>query len=256
MKRAQLAVLAAVMALPGLARASGFAAARFGGEHGTVTTTNPTALYYNPAGMAFSEGTHLYLDGTLALRHATWTHAQAATDEPEPPGAQGASFGKATLFNVFGGPALGATTRLGPLALGTAVTVPFGGRASWDKNERVAGNAMFPLAADGVQRWHGTTGNLAFIYFTGGAALRLGPVGIGVAGNLIRASVASTQAKTPTGDGTPDLEREGRAVLDVKGWLGSFALGATAEVVEGQLWLAASYQAQPGLGQMKLNGSL
>src|SRR6185436_12525730 len=108
MKRAQLTVLAAVMALPGLARASGFAAARFGGEHGTV-----------------------------ALRHATWTHAQAATDEPEPPGAQGASFGKATLFNVFGGPALGATTRLGPLALGTALTVPFGGRASWDKNERV-----------------------------------------------------------------------------------------------------------------------
>ena len=248
-------VAAATVGTPGLAAASGFAAARFGGEHGTVTESNPTALYYNPGGIAFSEGTHLYLDGTLALRHATWTHAQAATDQPEPAGAQGANFGKATLFNVFGGPALGATTRLGPVALGTSVTVPFGGRASWDKNERLQ-SSMFPLAADGVQRWHSTTGNLAFIYFTGGAALRLGPLGIGVAGNLIRASVASTQAKTPTGDGTPDLMREGRAVLDVKGWLGSFALGGTAELVDGQLWLAASYQAQPGLGAMKLNGSL
>jgi long-chain fatty acid transport protein len=256
MKRATLAaLLLAALAHTDPAAASGFAAARFGGEHGTVSSTNPTALYYNPGGIAFSEGTHLLLDGTLALRHATWTHAPAPTDEPEPPGAAGASFGKATLFNVFGGPMLGATTRLGPLALGTSLTVPFGGRASWDRNEKLA-SSMFPLAADGVQRWHSTTGNLSFIYFTAGAALRLGPLGIGVAGNLIRASMASTQAKTPTGDGTPDLEREGRAVLDVKGWLGSFALGATAEAVEGQLWLSASYQAQPGLGPMKLNGSL
>src|SRR3954469_16469359 len=98
MRRAQLAA-ALVMALTartGPALASGFASARFGGEHGTVTATNPTALYYNPAGIAFSEGTHLLLDGTLALRHATWTHAPAATDEPEPAGAGEASFGKAT----------------------------------------------------------------------------------------------------------------------------------------------------------------
>jgi len=255
MRRALTVAVVAAMMKATPATASGFAAARFGGEHGTVSATNPTALYYNPGGIAFSDGTHVLLDGTLALRHATWTHAPAPTDEPEPPGAPGASFGKASLFNIFGGPMLGATTRLGPLALGTSLTVPFGGRASWDQNERLA-TSMFPLAKDGVQRWHSITGNLSFIYFTAGAAVRLGPLGIGVAGNLIRASVASTQAKTPTGDGTPDLQREGRAVLDVKGWLGSFALGGTAEVVDGQLWLAASYQAQPGLGPMKLDGSL
>jgi long-chain fatty acid transport protein len=254
--RLAAAIAAVTMGSAGAAMASGFAAARFGGEHGTVTATNPTALYYNPAGIAFSEGTHLFLDGTLALRHATWTHAPAATDQPDPAGATGADFGKATLFNVFGGPMLGASTRAGPLAVGTSLTVPFGGQASWEQNEHLAGNNMFPLAADGVQRWHATTGSLSFIYLTAGAALRLGPLGLGIAGNLIRGSVQSTQAKTPTGDGTPDIEREGRAILDVKGWLGSFALGATAEMVEGQLWLAASYQAQPGLGPMKLDGTL
>jgi long-chain fatty acid transport protein len=249
-------LVTAAMGISGQAHASGFAAARFGGEHGNVVTTNPTASYYNPGAMAFSTGTHLYLDGTLALRHATWTHARAATDEVEPAGAEGANFGKATLFNVFGGPMLGATTRLGPLALGASVSVPFGGQAHWGKNDKFAASAMFPLAEDGVQRWHATDGNVAFIYLTGGAALRLGRVGLGISGNVIRGAVGSTQAKTPTGDGTPDLEREGRAVLDVKGWLGSFGVGGMAELVEEQLWLGASYQAQPGLGTMQLDGTL
>src|SRR4051794_18656706 len=101
MRGTKLAALwaAVILGQTGPAAASGFAAARFGGEHGTVTGSNPTALYYTPAGIAFSEGTHLFLDGTLALRHASWTHAPAATDEPEPSGAAGDSFGKATLFN-------------------------------------------------------------------------------------------------------------------------------------------------------------
>jgi long-chain fatty acid transport protein len=254
-RHASFAAVVATLANLGAARASGFAAARFGGEQGQVLTTNPTALYYNPAGIAFSDGTHLFLDGTLALRHATWTHAPAASDRPEPAGAEGANFGKATLFNVFAGPMLGATTKLGQLALGASVSVPFGGRASWQHDDHFAGG-MFPLAADGVQRWHGTEGSLTFIYLTAGAAYRLGPLAIGATGNLIRSSVSSTQAKTPTGDGTPDIEREGRAVLDVKGTLGSFALGAMAEIVDGQLWLAGSYQAQPGLGPMRLDGTL
>src|SRR5690349_4247972 len=119
------------------ARASGFAAARFGGEHGNVTTTNPTALYYNPAGIAFSDAPlTLFADGTLALRHATWEHAPAPTDMPEPAGAEGATFGKARLFNVFGGPMFGGTARLGSLAFGAAFMVPFGGRAHWGTNDR------------------------------------------------------------------------------------------------------------------------
>jgi long-chain fatty acid transport protein len=239
------------------AAASGFAAARFGGEHGNVTATNPTALYYNPAGIAFSpEGVTLFVDGTLALRHATWEHAPAATDMPEPAGAEGATFGKARLFNVFGGPMFGGTARLGRLTVGAAFLVPFGGRAHWGTNDRFKNDPMFALAADGVQRWHGIEGALTFMYFTAGAAYRLGRVSVGVTGNFIHSSIESTQAKTPVGNGDPDVTREGRASLNVTGNHGSFGAGIMIEAIEARLWLGAGYQSQPALGAMVLKGTL
>jgi long-chain fatty acid transport protein len=241
---------------PREAHAAGFAAARFGGEHGQVVTTNPTALYYNPAGIAFSQGTHIFVDGTLALRSASWEHTVSPNDVPDPPGAEGQGSGKATLFNVFGGPMLGATTKLGNLAFGASLSVPFGGRASWDKNDRFAGSPTFPLAVDGVQRWHGIDGALTFIYLTAGAAYRIGPLAIGVTGNLILSSIKSLQAKGFAGTGKPDPSREGRAELDVSGTQGSFGLGAMFEALPDRLWLGASYQAQPGLGPMVLEGTL
>jgi long-chain fatty acid transport protein len=238
------------------ASGSGFSGARFGGEHGTVTTTNPTALYYNPAGIAYSDGITLFADGLLALRHATWEHAPAPTDMAEPPGAEGATFGKARLFNVFGGPMFGATARLGRLALGAAFMVPFGGRAHWGTNDRFKNDPTFPLAADGVQRWNAIEGALTFLYFTAGVAYRFKRFSVGVTGNLIRSSVASTQAKSPVGAGDPDVTREGRAVLDVSGFQGSFGAGVMVEAIEDRLWLGAGYQAQPALGPMTLTGTL
>jgi len=222
-----LFLLAGILAASGAgtARASGFAAARFGGEHGHVTTTNPTALYFNPAGIALSSGTALYADGTLAMRRATWTREAGSGDPSEPPGTEGANVGQANLSNVFGGPMLGASTRLGDFAFGLALSVPFGGRAHWGRNPRFDGSAQFPLAADGVQRWHGIEGALTFIYGTLGVAYRFGRVAVGVTGNLIRSSMFSTQAKTPIGDGSPDTTREGRATLDVRGTHASFAGG-------------------------------
>jgi long-chain fatty acid transport protein len=234
---------------------AGFATARFGGEHGSVVTTNPTALYYNPAGIGFSEGTHAFLDGNLALRNLTWSHALAPTDPPDPPGGEGANAGKAHLFNVFGGPALGATTWLGPVAIGAGLFVPFGGREAWDTNSRFV-NSQFPLAAGGVQRWHVIEGALTFIYGTAGAAYRIGPLSIGVAGNVVLSSVSFTQAKNPTGAGAPDTLREGRVKLDVGGTTGSFGAGVMLEAIHKRLWLAASYQSQPGMGAQTLDGTL
>ncbi|HMI86025.1 MAG TPA: outer membrane protein transport protein [Polyangiaceae bacterium] len=242
-------------------RAAGFAAARFGGEHGNVVTTNPTALYFNPAGIAFSEGTHIFVDGTLALRSASWEHPRSPNDPPDPMGAEGQSTGKATLFNVFGGPMLGATTKLGNLAFGASLSVPFGGRASWDKNEafpRSGGDpsTQFPLAVDGIQRWHGIDGALTFIYLTAGAAYRIGPLAIGATGNLVLSSIKSLQAKGFAGTGRPEPNNEGRAEIDVSGTHGSFGLGAMLEALPNRLWVGASYQAQPGLGPQVLSGTL
>ena len=246
----------AIFGLAREARAAGFAAARFGGEHGQVVTTNPTALYYNPAGIGFSEGTNLFADGTLALRSMIWQHPVSSNDVPDPMGAEGQGSGKATLFNVFGGPMLGATTKVGNLAFGASLSVPFGGRASWDKNERFANNTQFPLAVDGVQRWHGIEGALTFIYLTAGAAYRLGPVAVGISGNFILSSVMSLQAKGFARQGEADPTNEGRAHLDVSGTQGSFAVGGMVEAVAERLWLGGSYQAQPGLGPMVLSGTL
>jgi long-chain fatty acid transport protein len=251
-----LAVAATISAWSARSHAAGFAAARFGGEHGNVTATNPTALYFNPGAIGLTRGTHLFVDGTLAFRNATWEHVPAPTDQPDPSGAEGANAGVARLSNVFGGPMVGASTRVGPLALGGAFSVPFGGRAHWSRNEKFANNPDFPLTADGVQRWHGIEGALTIMYFTAGAAVQLGRVSVGVSGNVIRSTVFTMQAKNPLGEQYVDSQREGRATLDVSGIHGSFGLGALIEVVERQFWLGVSYQAQPGLGPMKLQGTL
>ena len=239
--------LACAMAAPVPAFASGFAAAEFGGEHGNVVTTNPTALYFNPAGIAFAEGTNLYVSGVLALRRASWTHTRATSEQPEPPGAEGADTGQARFSNLLGAPALAATTWIRRLALGGAFYVPFGGRVHWDPNPRFANDANFPLAADGVQRWHIIEGAVTSLYFTVGAAVRLGPVALGLTGNLVRLSVESQQAKSFNPQQAVDPLNEGRIGIDVAGMHASFGVGAMVEAVRERLWFGASYQAQPGL---------
>jgi long-chain fatty acid transport protein len=236
------------------ATAAGFAAARFGGELGGVMSTNPTALYYNPAGIGFSTGTTLFLDGTLAIRHFSWRHTRAPTDAADPPGAEGSNTGTAAVTNVFGGPMFGATTRLGDFAFGASLEVPFGGRGSFGKNDKFTTSA-FPLAADGIQRWHLIDGAVTVIYLTAGMAYRIGPLSVGLTGNLINSQVKNSQAKN-FGDGYPNTGLEGRSALDVSGWQGSFGVGAMVEAIPNQLWVGASYQAQPALGPMQLKGSL
>jgi long-chain fatty acid transport protein len=256
---ARLAVAAGVacaLAAPGRAFGSGFAAAEFGGEHGNVVTTDPTALYFNPAGIALGEGTRLYVSGVLALRRGSWSHARAASELPDPPGAEGADTGRARFSTLLGAPALAATTWLGRVALGGAFYVPFGGRVHWDPNPRFANDPSFPLAADGVQRWHIIEGAVSSLYFTLGAAVRLGPVAFGLTGNVIRSSLSTRQAKSFNAQQVVDPLNEGRIAVDVAGMQASFGLGTMIEAVRDRLWFGASYQAQPGLGPMKLDGTL
>jgi long-chain fatty acid transport protein len=151
---------------------------------------------------------------------------------------------------------VGATLRFGDFAFGAAAYVPFGGRAHWSQNEDFAGGAEYPLAADGVQRWHSIEGALTYAYGTLGVAYRYGKLSVGASANLVMSSVLSTKAKNPTGQGDPDTDHEGRVELDVSGIQGSFGVGALLELLEQKLWLGASYQAQPGLGPMQLEGTL
>ncbi len=238
------------------AKAAGFANGNLGGEQGTVVSTNPTSLYYNPSGMAMAKGSQLGLYGGLAIRHATYERSASPSDPPVPPGAAGADTGTAHLFNAFGGPSIGGTLKIGNLAIGAGFFAPFYGRAHWGQNSAFVNNAKYPLAAAGVQRWFSIDGATSILYFTAGAAYRLGPLSLGVSGNFISSTVNSTTAKNPLATGLPDDTAEGRAFLDAHTFNGSFAAGLMLEAVPEQLWIGASYQAKPGLGQQSLKGTL
>ena len=45
-----------------------------------MATSNPTAIYFNPAGMSLMGGTRLMLDGTFAWRSLTYTRDPGAID--------------------------------------------------------------------------------------------------------------------------------------------------------------------------------
>jgi long-chain fatty acid transport protein len=241
----------------GNARAAGFATQTFGGEHGSVVETNPTALYYNPGALGFGSTSAIGMYGALAIHSLTWTHSQAKDDYPDPADAQGADTGKASLLNVFGGASLGATTHLTKnLAIGVGFFAPFFGISHWDKNNAFADSTKYPQAVDGVQRWFGTDGKIEVLYFTAGAAYRLGPLSIGATGNVISSTFSLHQARNIGGMGKPNIASEGRSYFDVQGYNGSFGAGAMLEIIPGQFYFAGSYQAQPGMGPQALNGDL
>lgn len=246
--------LGAVALAPGLAHASGISVARFGAEHGNPMTTEPTAIYYNPAGIADSTGGHLFGDLNLAFRHATYTHHRAATDAPEPAGAEGANTGSAYLFNVLAEPFFGATYKFGKLALGAAYFVPFGGQNRWSENESFRENSRFPGAVDGVQRWYAIQGALRSSFLGVAAAYSFDTVSIGLSGNLIETTANTIQARNAGGD--DDVRNEGRAWLDARSWDVSFGAGVAYTPVR-PLRIGLSYQSRPGItGGIRAMGDL
>jgi long-chain fatty acid transport protein len=242
--RAAAQVASSVIAASAVARASGISVATFGGEHGVPTTTEPTALYYNPSGIADSYGGHLYADANTAWRSASYERPPSPSDAAVPAGAAGANSGRASLLNLVFSPFVGATYKLGHWAVGAAFFTPFGGQSSWDKNERFQGNATYPGAVDGVQRWWITSGIIRSSFFSVGAAYDFGPVSVGLVGNLIQTQVTINQAREPTGDN--DIEQEGRSLLDVSSWDGSLGVGVTYKTRV--LRIGASYQSRPNFG--------
>lgn len=272
----RLAVPALVVAITILslspAQAGGFAAARFGGELGNPTTSHPTALYFNPAGLALGTGTRIYAEGVLAYRSASYDRSPEAIDTVLEPGdagtgtpreAIGANSGEATLSNVLGAPFLAVVSDLGVerLGVGLGLYVPFGGEAHWDRAEEWAGDPMYPGAVDGPQRWGTLDTTLAVLYITAAGAYKISDqLSVGAGVNVVRQELAVNRARTVTG--TDDLVStvngqviEGRSLTDVSGT----QLAASAGVMWRPLPLlrvGASYQSQPGFGEFSLSGTV
>lgn len=265
MKRIALSAVICFVALE--AGASGFQTSRFGGEHGHPTTSNPTAIYFNPAGLALERGTRIYLDAALALRNATYDRPPAAISDPggnTPDDALDANAGTAKLDNVafipFG--AIVSDFGLENFGAGVGVYVPLGGSARWDRNADFEGarGETYPGAVDGVQRWFTIEGTIRSLYLTAAAAYRIPSIrlSVGAGFNLIQSEVHTIRARNA--DGTDDLvqgglPKEGRSLIDVSSWDLGFSIGAIWEPVE-RFWVGASYQSQPGFGEIALKGKL
>lgn len=251
----------------GTAHASGLAAARFGGEHGHPTTDNPTAIYYNPAGIALKPGTRIMLDVNMAFRWASYRRDASAINDlggGTPSEAADANSGTAKLQNTLVSPFFGASSDFGTkiFSAGLAAYFPFGGQAVWGQNSKYTGNTNYPGAHDGVQRWYTIDGKIRSMYLTGALAFNIPKIGlsIGVTGSAIRSETDTIRARNA--DGSDDLvnssgnRKEGRSWLKASGWQGGFGLGVIWNWQQ-RLWIGASYTSQPNVvGGMTLKGTL
>jgi long-chain fatty acid transport protein len=264
-----VALLGLVTLLPAQASASGFLVARFSGEHGHPTTDNPTAIYFNPAGLSLLGGTRLFISSAFAWRSASYDRNPGAIDsiltDPTvgagtPAGAgEAANSGENTLTNYFASPFIGAVTDFGVdgLGVGLAFYVPFGGATTWDKQPA---NADFPGAEDGSQRWYVIDGTIRSMYLSLGVAYKIPDINLSVGAgfNTIFSTVNTLRARNATG--TDHLTnagsiQEGRGLLDVSGIDFSISGGLMWQPIP-ELTLGVSYQAKPAFGEMVLDGDL
>jgi long-chain fatty acid transport protein len=261
-----LAGALAALVAAGVAHAGGFSTARFGGEHGHPMAQNPTAIYYNPGGIGASKGIQIMLDGSVALRAASFDRVPpepgARTEVPEPGDAVGANNGKGTVFNVVAAPMIGATARLEiakevGLAFGAGFFVPFGGSASWDKNEDFSNTARYPGPADGAQRWWVIDGTIRTLYISAAVAVSISDlVHIGVSGGPAISQIDSMRARTATH--VNSLTLEGRSWFkgsSINPHLGGGVLVTPLEDKR-KLRIGASYQSPVNFGKYHIEGEL
>lgn len=244
--------------------ASGFAAARFGGEHGNPTESNPASIYYNPGGIGLSTGTNVMLDLTLAWRTASYDRPASAISAEDPSDAEiEANSGEATLDNILLSPMAGVTSDFGiddsPFVMGLAFFAPFGGQAVWDQTEA---SEQFPGAEDGSQRWYSIDGTIRTLSVSLAAAYRVEPLRLsfGLAGNLYLSTINTLRARNS--DGSDDLTaggrlKEGRSLIDTSSTDFGLGVGSLWEAIEDELWIGASWQSAPNLdGDMRTEGTL
>jgi long-chain fatty acid transport protein len=227
------------------AAASGFSTLAFLPDYATAVTDTPFGVYTNPASLRAGEGLRLLLDGSLALRRASFQ--RAVSDVPEPSDAQGANVGEATLHNAFVLPSLSAALGVGPVTLGLALHVPFGGAQSWDKNRDFEGDPVYVGAVDSPARFHAIDGLWTTAYATLGAAYQIPGTrfSVGASGSFVYTRLELSQAITAARNDS--LNAEGRMNTELSGATGAFGLGLHWEVLERRLWLGLSYLAPPGL---------
>jgi long-chain fatty acid transport protein len=211
-------------------------------------------------------GTNLYVEGLFVNRTVTYVRPEGAIDNPgtgTPDDVLDANSGEANLDNIVVSPFFGATSDFGidNFGAGFAVYAPFGGQAEWGQNASYADDLDNPGAIDGVQRWASIEGKQVSLYLTAGAAYRLPKqrLSFGVGFNVIRNDISLVRARNATS--TDDMVTstgtlvEGRSLLTAKNTTMSASIGVMFEPTD-NLMFGASYQSQPGFGEISLQGTL
>lgn len=262
--RSALALLASSALAPASAWAGGFTATRFGGENGHPATDDPTAIYYNPAGLAYGHGTRALIEGLFAYRTVDYTRDPGDIDDPDATAEdKAANSGKGTLGDLIVSPFVGVASDLGieGLGVGFGIYAPFGGQTSWDKNPEFENSTTYPGAVDGPARWSSIEGEQRSIYFSLGGAWRTKnqKFGVGAAVNVISSSLSLVRARNIDGTDAVVTEQggvqEGRALLDLTDLTFSASVGVMFKPTD-CLRLGVSYQSQPNFGEMTLDGTL
>lgn len=264
-------VLAGALALAGVvlassdASASGYLTARFGADHGTPAMPNTFAVYFNPAALGGTTGTTITGDASVLLRWAQYKRGEDALSPSDPnlkqnPQYRDTNMGKGNLLNLLALPFVGVNTDFGGskyFRAGYAVYIPFGGMATWDRNDDPVSGV--PGSVDRVQRWHNISGQILAIYNTLAFAVKVHPrFTIGANFSPVIHSVKTVRARNADGSDDTVVNGqlvEGRSLLEAHGLNLSAALGVYWEPTD-KLHLGLSYTSQPGFGETKMSGEL
>jgi long-chain fatty acid transport protein len=262
---------AAAAFAPAPAHASGLSNPHISDAHGQPELANPYAVYYNPGALGGVRGTELVVDGALVVGFTRYDRtgplspsSSNTASDPNRAAYEASNTGANSAASAGGIPFLGLATDFGSKTFfgGLAAYAPFGGSVKWDKASRYAGSTLLPGAVDGPQRWQSISVNDASVAGTAAFGVRIVPgLSLGVGLTLYSHSIALDKALDS--DGSDDVTapngdlKEGRALLQVSGLDAGFSGGVYWEPDPGgSLRLGASYISQPGLGSMRLKGTL
>lgn len=230
---------------------------------------NTYAIYFNPAALGGSTGTTITGDVSLLLRWAQYRRVGTGAEDalsPSDPASKnneqyvGSNTGKGNLLNLLALPFAGVNTDFGGnkiLRGGYAVYIPFGGLATWDRND----NPVFgvPGTVDRAQRWHNISGQILAIYNTFALAFKVHPrFTIGLNASPVLHMVKTVRARNADGSDDTVVNGnlvEGRSLLSAHGFNMAVGAGVYWEATD-NFRLGASYTSQPGFGETKMTGEL
>lgn len=248
-------MLSFMVALASTGWAGGLDLLEVGGVWGTPGADNPTALWWNPGGLARGEGTQVFLEVAPTFGAVT-----AMRDNPDYGPVDPAAFGDSgagapdsydysgtdVLSTVAPVPFLGVSTDFGVegLGVGASLSVPFG-----------KGGAL--RDPEGPNRFHLRSGDIQAIYASvGGAYEILDHLSVGVSGSMVNSwwsadtdvSLYSDLANAIPG-GVPDSFQDGYAELP------GYAVGTVLTTRATSFTFGAGVSVRP-LGDDRLDVSL